>query len=659
MSFLANSLLPSEQRKIPNLSSFGMPTALTRVAVRLRDSLDEFIERMEDGEAGRRDKYGRKTQLWHDHEYQRKRRLRRHRSKIEVSERLKRINNDSELNATMHGALNTLEEPEGGSRDGPLGERGFAQRGQQTGSGEHGRIAFREDNGGGESQIFTRDGTHSAFPGRGGSLVYPSSRERRDSSGGGDNSRGGPRRGSRQYLYHNHSSHDTNVEVAHQSRNPKPLPQSQFALEGEFVDPPPITVDQEVKEKRVRFAGLQESRLRQPSVEESIPEEPELDREHHDERHSGEPKTTAPAHLMRPEPYLEETNSEYLSEAGLQDVDHALVDGSQPSPEERRKEVQSPAAGLSQRPPRVEQYQHNISPMPSMGSMTDRVNEVSVKKADANAKSAKRNFDGADTDTESPKLMEPLESQNMNATAISLATDDSISAEQFPALRLRGGGKDERSHSSSGEPHGGKFGNEDKYHDHEDFDDEYTGEEVEAHILHSSGHSESYVFERDRRTYGSVGTGKFSTKASPVERERRAYGGIHGERFSTAAFPKQPKAKGVNHPYERPACYLGALTLNCFQVRARGRKIKLKVEILIFCLIGAHLPQGMGLLQGLSEKTIGKDRDIQAKCGLKILSHDDNHRIGVKVYLCTKRNLVHSVSEVVLEVYIISTHPGI
>lgn len=555
MNFLANTLLLSVQKKNSNFPLFGMPITLTRVAVRLRDSLDEFIERIEDGEAGRRDKYGRKTQLWYDHEYQRKRRLRRHRSKKEDSERLKRINNDSELNATMHGALNSLEEPEGGSRDGPRGEGGFAHTGQQTGSDEHGRTAFGEDHGGREAQMLTREGTYSAFTSRGGSRVYPNSRgerERRDSNGAGDTSRGGPRRGSRQYLYPNHSIHDDNLELAYQPRKPRALPQSQFTLEGEFVDPPPTTVDQEAKEKRVRFAGLQENRSRQPRVEEQIPEKPEPDGKHHDEHPSEEPKTTAPTHLMRPEPYLEELNSGHLSEAGLQNVEHALVDGSQPLPEDGGREVQPPVADLSQPPLRVEQYQHNISPMPSMGSMTDRVNELSANKADA--KRAKRNVDGTDVGTEPSEL---------NATAISLATDDSISVEQFPALKLRGGGKEERSYTAGDEPHGCKLGNEDEYNDHEEFDDEYTGEEVEAHSLRSSEHSVSYVFERDRKTYGGIKTEKFSTKASPIERERSAYDGIRGGRFSTEAFPNQSKAKGANYSQETSAYYLGALTLSC------------------------------------------------------------------------------------------------
>ncbi|KAL9043071.1 MAG: hypothetical protein Q9214_003607 [Letrouitia sp. 1 TL-2023] len=248
---------------------------------------------------------------------------------------------------------------------------------------------------------------------------------------------------------------------------------------------------------------------------------------------------------MRPEPYLEEPSSGHSSEAGLQNVEDALLDGLQPPPEDGRREVQSLAAVLSRPPPK-----HNISPMPSMGSMTDRVNELSAKKAETNAKRAKRNVDGTDTETEPSELVEQPEPQDMNATAVPLATDDSISVERFPALNLRGGGKEERSYSSGDEC---KLGDEDEYNDHEDFDDEYTGEEVEAHILHSTEHNVSYVFERDRRTYGGISTEKFSSKASPVERERSAYGGIRGERFSTAAFPNQSKAKGPSSRQEKKA----------------------------------------------------------------------------------------------------------
>ncbi|KAL9609732.1 MAG: hypothetical protein Q9167_005521 [Letrouitia subvulpina] len=511
--------LLSVQKTFKRFIVWSMPTALTRVAVRLRDSLDEFIERMEDGEAGRRDKYGRKTQLWHDHEYQRKQRVRRHRSKKEDSERLKRIKNDSELDATMHGAINNFEDPEGGSRGGPPGEGGIPYANHQTGGSEHGTTALREDHGGRETEMFTQEGTHSSITSRGGSRVYPSSRgerEHRDSREGGDTPRGGIRRGSRQCLHSNHSNHDDNLEVAHQSKKPKALPQSEFALEGEFIDPPPTTVDQEVREKRVRFAGLEKNGSRQPRVEKSISEEPELDRKHHNKHPSRELQTVAPAHPMKPEPYLEATGSVHSSEARLQNVAHALVNGSQPLFKDGRREVQPSAAGMSQPPLEVERHQQNISPMPSMGSMTDRANKLSAKKAEANAKRAKCNAAGTETEIEPSKLVEP---QGMNDTTIPLMTDDSISVGEkklSPVLKLRGGGQEERSYTHDDEPYECKLEDEDEYNDHEDFDDEYTGEEVETQVLHSV----PYVFERDRRTYGGISTEKFSTNASPLERER-------------------------------------------------------------------------------------------------------------------------------------------
>lgn len=51
-----------------------MDHILTRVARRVKDACDEWIERADDHEHGRRDKWGRKNQAWHEHEYERQRR---------------------------------------------------------------------------------------------------------------------------------------------------------------------------------------------------------------------------------------------------------------------------------------------------------------------------------------------------------------------------------------------------------------------------------------------------------------------------------------------------------------------------------------------------------------------------------------------------------
>ncbi|KAL8807016.1 MAG: hypothetical protein Q9182_000997 [Xanthomendoza sp. 2 TL-2023] len=63
---------------------------IIRIANRIRDSMDELIERAEDAETGRRDKNGRKTQKWFEHEYEmtrrRQKREERRKRKVVVEE---------------------------------------------------------------------------------------------------------------------------------------------------------------------------------------------------------------------------------------------------------------------------------------------------------------------------------------------------------------------------------------------------------------------------------------------------------------------------------------------------------------------------------------------------------------------------------------------
>ena len=56
-----------------------MPGLFTNVAHRVNDAVDEWNERKEDAETGRRNKYGLKTNLWYEEEDRRKRRKNRHR----------------------------------------------------------------------------------------------------------------------------------------------------------------------------------------------------------------------------------------------------------------------------------------------------------------------------------------------------------------------------------------------------------------------------------------------------------------------------------------------------------------------------------------------------------------------------------------------------
>ncbi|KAL8717895.1 MAG: hypothetical protein Q9225_004905 [Loekoesia sp. 1 TL-2023] len=81
---------------------------LTRLAHRLKDACDEYIERIEDSQSGHRDKYGRKTQLWHEREYERERRRRKREARRKEKEMIE--GKGKKIEAVMTGAM-----PHGGS----------------------------------------------------------------------------------------------------------------------------------------------------------------------------------------------------------------------------------------------------------------------------------------------------------------------------------------------------------------------------------------------------------------------------------------------------------------------------------------------------------------------------------------------------------------
>ncbi|KAL8838030.1 MAG: hypothetical protein Q9170_002311 [Blastenia crenularia] len=98
---------------------------LTAVATRFRDAFAEYVERIEDSKTGHRNKHGRKTQLWHEREYERERRARkrqaRRREKDITSGKLVEKATEK-IEAVMTGAM----PKDGGGRVGPVegtGER--------------------------------------------------------------------------------------------------------------------------------------------------------------------------------------------------------------------------------------------------------------------------------------------------------------------------------------------------------------------------------------------------------------------------------------------------------------------------------------------------------------------------------------------------------
>ncbi|KAL9589791.1 MAG: hypothetical protein Q9203_001401 [Teloschistes exilis] len=80
----------------PMLTNF-----LTRVARRFRDASEEWIEQVEDHEAGRRDKYGRKTQAWYEHDYERQRRIKKREMEMKEKEERAKRKKEAEAGGTQ------------------------------------------------------------------------------------------------------------------------------------------------------------------------------------------------------------------------------------------------------------------------------------------------------------------------------------------------------------------------------------------------------------------------------------------------------------------------------------------------------------------------------------------------------------------------------
>ncbi|KAL8945789.1 MAG: hypothetical protein Q9222_007721 [Ikaeria aurantiellina] len=69
---------------------------LTRIFLRLRDTADEYLERSADHAAGRRDKMGRKTDAWYEHDFQRQRRAKGRDEKRKKREERRRLKGKEE-----------------------------------------------------------------------------------------------------------------------------------------------------------------------------------------------------------------------------------------------------------------------------------------------------------------------------------------------------------------------------------------------------------------------------------------------------------------------------------------------------------------------------------------------------------------------------------
>lgn len=76
---------------------------LTRITHRLKDAREEYTERIQDSKSGHRDKYGRKTHLWHEREYERERRRRKREHKRK--EKGMADGEGKKIEAVMSGAI--------------------------------------------------------------------------------------------------------------------------------------------------------------------------------------------------------------------------------------------------------------------------------------------------------------------------------------------------------------------------------------------------------------------------------------------------------------------------------------------------------------------------------------------------------------------------
>ncbi|KAI4258162.1 MAG: hypothetical protein LQ352_001319 [Teloschistes flavicans] len=141
---------------------------LTRVARRIRDASEEYIERVEDHEAGRRDKYGRKTRAWYEHEYERQRRIKKREVERKEKEERARRKKGAEggrgqlVGPPMMTGLNPfVDAAKAPSRHGS-GSRGRSRN--RRGLSKDGSDTLVEENVGHEAETLRPEGAAAALP---------------------------------------------------------------------------------------------------------------------------------------------------------------------------------------------------------------------------------------------------------------------------------------------------------------------------------------------------------------------------------------------------------------------------------------------------------------------------------------------------------------
>ncbi|KAL8908493.1 MAG: hypothetical protein Q9207_000799 [Kuettlingeria erythrocarpa] len=120
-----------------------MTPLIIRLAHRVRLACDEWIERAEDAQTGHRDKYGRRTYLWHEREYEigrrRKQRQARRQEKGRIEGKTEGNDEKEGKGDRMKKEKKTVEFVMSGAIDQEEGERSVVEGGEVEQGGERGR----------------------------------------------------------------------------------------------------------------------------------------------------------------------------------------------------------------------------------------------------------------------------------------------------------------------------------------------------------------------------------------------------------------------------------------------------------------------------------------------------------------------------------------
>lgn len=119
-----------------------MTPLITRVAHRVRLACDEWLERVEDAQTGHRDRYGRRTYLWHEREYEigrrRKQRQARRKEKERVEGKTETDQEEEGKGNRMKKEKKTVDFMMSGAVKEEEGERGEVEGGESEQGGERG-----------------------------------------------------------------------------------------------------------------------------------------------------------------------------------------------------------------------------------------------------------------------------------------------------------------------------------------------------------------------------------------------------------------------------------------------------------------------------------------------------------------------------------------